>query len=91
MVDEVHMEVNLGKHGWIIIGKYPFNLYLGWTIIWGENAKDTCLILEGQGTETKGARRSPRGDKSNLVLSIEKKTKEGQSGHPLRIKCTATT
>ena len=79
MADEVHVEVNLEKRRWVILGKYTLNLYLGWTTIIGEAAEYICLTSEGRGTKSKGARRNPRVDKGNLVLKKEEKKNEGQS------------
>ena len=91
MTDEVHVEVNLRKHRWVVLGKYTLNSYLTWTTITGKGAEDICLTLKGRGSELKGAQCNPRGDKGNLVLNKEEKKNEWQNGHSFRIKCTATT
>jgi len=91
MADEVHVEVNLEKCKWVILGKYTLNSYLGWTTIIGKGAEGIYQTSEGWGTESKGARRNPMVDKGNLVLNKEEKKKEEQNSYPLRIKCTATT
>ena len=91
MVDKVHVKVNLGKLRWVVLKKFTLNSGLGWTTIIGKGAKDFCLTSERQRTESKGAWCNPRGDKGNLVLNKEEKKKEGQSGHLLCIKYTATT
>ena len=87
MADEVHMEMNLRNHRQIVLGKDTLNSCLGCTM----GAEDICLTSEGRDAESKGARGNPRGNKGNLVLNKEEKKKEGQSGHPLHIKYTATT
>ena len=91
MADKVHVEVNLGKLRRVVLKKCTLNSGLGWTIIIGEGAKDISLTSNRWGIESKGEWHNPRGDKGNLVLNKEEKKKEGQSGHPLCIKCTATT
>ena len=91
MADEVHMEVNLGNHRQFVLRKYTLNSCLGCTTIVDEGAEDICLTSEGRDEESKGARGNPKGNKGNLVLNKEEKKKEGQSGHPFLIKCTATT
>ena len=91
MADEVHMEVNLKNHRRIVLGKYTLNSCLGYTTIVDEGAEDICLTLECRDAESKGARGNLRGNKGNLVPNKEEKKKEGQSGHSLHIKYTATT
>ena len=91
MVDKVYIEVNLRKHRRIVLGKNALNSCLGYTTIVDEGVEDICLNSEGRGAGLEGAQGNPRGNKRNLVFNKEEKKKEGKSGHPLRIKCTATT
>ena len=56
-----------------------------------EGAEDICLTLEGRRVELEATQCNLRENKGNLVFNKEEKKKEGQSSHPLRIKCTATT
>ena len=92
MADKVYIEVNLGKHRRIFLGKNALNSCLGFTTIVDEGVEDICLNSEGRrGTELEGAQGNPRGNKGNLVFNKEEKKKEGKSAYPLRIKCTATT
>ena len=56
-----------------------------------EGSEDTYSTSEIRELKLKGAQRKPRVEKGNLALSKKKKKNEGQSSHPLCIKCTATT
>ena len=67
------------------------NLHLGYQTIFDEDVEDTCLLLDGGGTELERVWGNLKGNKGNLVLNQEQKRKEVQDGHPLRIKCTITT
>ena len=57
----------------------------------GQGIEEAHLTSESRGAELKGARCNPKVEKGNLALNKEEKKKEGQSNHPLRIKCTTTT
>ena len=56
-----------------------------------EGFEDTYLTSESRESKLKGAQHKSRVENGNLALSKKEKKNEGQSGHPLRIKCTATT
>ena len=56
-----------------------------------EGLEDTYLTSESRESKLKGAHRKSRVENGNLALSKKEKKNEGQSSHPLRIKCTATT
>ena len=68
MVDKVHMEVNLRKHGRIVLEKYTLNSCLGCTAIVDEGAKNICLTSEGLGTESKGGTGQSKGEQGHLGI-----------------------
>ena len=84
-------EVNLGKYWRDVLEKYSPNLCRGWTATVGEGTKNTYRTSESRESELKGARHNLMVEKGNLALNKKEKKNEGQSSHPLRIKCTATT
>ena len=90
MASKIHMVV-LRRHRQIVLGRYALNLDLDYLTIANEDVENTCLISDGRGLESEGAWGNLRGNKGNLVLNQEEKRKEVQDGHPLHIKCTATT
>ena len=84
-------EVNLGKYWRYVLEKYSPNLCRGWTATVGEGTENTYLTSESRESELKGARHNLMVEKGNLALNKKEKKNEGQSSHPLRIKCIATT
>ena len=81
---------NLQNYWQNVLEKFSPKSCRGRTTTVDEGPEDTYLISKSRESELKGARCKLKVKRGNLALSKKEKKEEGQSSHPLRIKCTAT-